>query len=210
MNDSNQRKARKTCRIVGAGPGRKLFSRTEGELILAADGGYDYMTAEGISPDYVIGDFDSAENVPSGENVIPLPKEKDDTDILAAIRFGMEKGCTEFFLYRALGGRFSHSISNVQCLKYLRDNGLHGRIVTDDGWVEVVAAGDRLEVVGDGYISVFAFSPNSVVTLNGFKYPLDNYLMTDSFPIGVSNRVKDKVGVIECASGTLLVVTETI
>ena len=81
------------CYIFGAGSFYGLRSRPEaGDLVIAADGGYAYCRASGVVPDLVIGDFDSLGEVPAGENVVRLPVEKDDTDTLAAIRLGLDRG----------------------------------------------------------------------------------------------------------------------
>ena len=58
--------------------------------IIAADAGLKYLLSCGIAPDLIIGDFDSMGFVPDDINTIVLPKEKDDTDMLAAIKIGIE------------------------------------------------------------------------------------------------------------------------
>ena len=51
-------------------------------MILCADSGLRHARALGISPDWVLGDFDSSSEQPEGESVLRYPPEKDDTDTM--------------------------------------------------------------------------------------------------------------------------------
>ena len=60
----------------------------------------------------------------AGERVRRLPVEKDDTDTLAAVKLGLERGCTDFWIYGGTGGkRLDHTLANLQTLLYLRRRG---------------------------------------------------------------------------------------
>lgn len=78
-----------TCVIFAAG---EYYSDTpivpSGAFIIAADGGLDHARALDMSPDVVVGDFDSltGERPTQGEHTIALPPEKDDPDLLSALK----------------------------------------------------------------------------------------------------------------------------
>lgn len=81
------------CYIVGAGDCLGLeFHPSEEDLVIAADAGLRYLEQSGIAADLIIGDFDTLGNAPAGTNVITLSCEKDDTDMLAAVREGIKAG----------------------------------------------------------------------------------------------------------------------
>ena len=84
------------CYIVGAAPTEALPSPREGDFLIAADRGYEALRAAGIAPDLIMGDFDSLGFTPEGENVLPHSPIKDDTDLLLAIRWAMERGWRRF------------------------------------------------------------------------------------------------------------------
>ncbi len=54
------------------------------------------------------------------------------------------------------------------------------------------------------YLSVF--SAGEAVTLEGVKYPLRDYTLTNSFPIGVSNEFAEEEAVVRFSRGSLLLV----
>ena len=57
-----------------------------------------------MPPDLVVGDFDSLGRRPSHPNVIQLPSAKDDTDMVYALREGLDRGFRRFVLLGGVGG----------------------------------------------------------------------------------------------------------
>ena len=57
---------------------------------------------------------DSLREAPRGGEIVRLPAEKDDTDMVAALRLGLARGYRDFRLYGAAGGRIDHTIANLQ------------------------------------------------------------------------------------------------
>ena len=93
------------CYIVGAGTFyEEGFAPELGDFVIAADGGYQILLERGVTMDLVVGDFDSIGFRPDHPNVVDLPVEKDDTDMMAAIRLGRERGFRSFCLYGGTGG----------------------------------------------------------------------------------------------------------
>ena len=200
----------KRCFIFAAGTFFGLRERpVEGELVIAEDGGYRVCLRERIVPDVLIGDFDSMELPGDFANVRRRPVEKDDTDTLAAMRLGLELGCTEFFIYGGTGGkRLDHTLANLQSLLFLRRNGARGYLYDDDFcWtvVENECFTIRKEVEW-GLLSVFCLGDRAEgIRLAGVQYPLENGSLTPEFPLGVSNHVLEPVAEIMVRDGALAV-----
>ena len=111
-------------------------------LAIAADGGLDHMRAMGLSPDFVIGDFDSLSgDVPDGDRSVRLPPQKDDPDLLSALKVGWSRGAREFHIYGALGGRIDHTIANMQLMALLASHGGIGYLYGDGSIVTAIADG---------------------------------------------------------------------
>lgn len=197
------------CYIVGAGENNGLdFKPSSNDFVIAADAGIHYLAQCGITADLVIGDFDSLDYIPAHPNTTVLSAEKDDTDMLAAIREGVKAGYSVFHIYGGTGGRIDHTIANLQVLAYLARNGMQGFLFGRDSVITAVA--DRKMSFGaipSGYISVFSHTEKSEgVYLQGLKYELDNAVLTNTFPLGVSNEFIGKESSISVSSGTLLIV----
>ena len=199
----------KTCYIVGAGDNYGLdFVVAKGDLVIAADGGLTYLREQGIAADLIIGDFDSLPQKPSAPNVITLSVRKDDTDTLAAVREGANRGYKTFYIYGGTGGRVEHTLANIQTLGYLSRNGMRGHLVGRDTIITAVTNGGiSFGACRSGYVSVFSFSDMaSGVTIKGLKYELDNAVLTNTFPVGISNEFIGVESTITVNDGTLMVV----
>ena len=209
----------KTCIIVGAGDFTPdEIEIKEGDLCIAVDGGYLYCKMQGIVPDMIVGDFDSVDDITwesildvrevSPEKVVVLNTKKDDTDTLAALRIAMEKGYRCFRIYGAMGGRLEHTIANIQCLTYLKNNGAKGYIMNANVMMTVIKE-ETLVFNPDmeGYMSLFSLNEKSEgVSISGMKYPLDKVTLTNDYPIGVSNEFIGEKGCVTVEKGTLLVI----
>ena len=178
----------------------------EGDYIIAADGGLRHTQKLNITPDAVLGDFDSLGFTPEGANVFPV--EKDDTDAMLAVRQGLSLGYREFLLYGSLDGpRLDHTVANFQTLQFLADQGAAGYLAGKDTLVTVVKnSAIRFPEGGTGTISVFCLGSDAQgVNIEGLYYTLENGTLTAGFPLGVSNHFTEKEARISVAEGSLLV-----
>lgn len=197
------------CYVVGAGENYGLdFRPVTGDYVIAADAGLCYLDEQGIRADLVIGDFDTLKSIPEHPNTIVLSAEKDDTDILAAVREGIRAGYTSFHIYCGTGGRIDHTMANLQVLACLSASNMRG-FLFDQGTVITAITNGRLcfEKIPCGYISVFSCSDKAEgVTLRGLKYELDSVTLTNTFPVGVSNEFTGRESSISVSDGTLFIV----
>ncbi len=197
------------CIIIGAGDLCGEISLCRGDFVIAADAGCEKAKEEGITPDLIIGDFDSLGRVPKGDNVIALPVAKDDTDMMYAVKTGLKLGYKEFLLYGGTGGRIDHTLANIQTLSYIC---LHGAIgyLFGDGFKITVIGNTRLRFKEHkGRISVFCAGGEARgVYLRGMEFPLTDATLTFDMPLGVSNAFKDEKAEVEVRDGLLAVYWE--
>lgn len=197
-----------TCYIFGAGDITPCSIRpSNSDIVIAADGGYNYAKQYSISPDILIGDLDSADISVLPESCIRHPMEKDDTDMMLAIKYGLWKGYKDFQIYGGLGGRLDHTLANLQSLAYLAEHGTSGTL-WGDGYNITAIKDTSLTMSGKeaNMISVFSLSDISYgVTLEYLKYPLVNATVTNTFAIGTSNQFTTNPAKITVKKGTLAI-----
>lgn len=197
------------CYIVGAAPlDGRLPQPGAGDWLIAADAGYTTLTEAGLTPDLVIGDFDTLGAPPQHPNVITHDPVKDDTDMILAVRWALEHGYRTFEFYGVLGGkRLDMTVASFQTLRFLRVRGARGMLL-GDGWnITVFDHGTlRFPPEARGTLSVFCAGPPCTgVTLRGLRYTMDDGVITGAFPIGVSNAFIGEQAEITVKKGMLYV-----
>jgi thiamine pyrophosphokinase len=201
----------KRCLIFAAGGyyGLREGPVRPGDCVIAADAGYRACLRERIVPELLIGDFDSMPAPADFDRIRRLPVEKDDTDTLAAVKAGLELGCTDFHIYGGTGGkRLDHTLANLQTLLFLRRRGARGRLYDDD-FCWTVLENESLTVektVEWGLLSVFCMGDRAEgVTATGVQYPLRDGVLTPDRPLGVSNHILADRAEISVRRGALAV-----
>ena len=210
-------KKMKKCYIVGAGEFYGNPIPCEEDLVIAADGGLDCLLKLGITPDVIVGDFDSLQNeleamrldeaeeptrvqnkasdphktVINGKSVRVYrhPVMKNETDMYLAYKIGASLGYSEFELYGGVGGREDHTFANY-CLLLDAKNDNNNLILVGNGTKSFVIKNEKKRVFGvsGATVSVFAFGGGaSGVSIKGLKYEAENVTLSPEFPLGVSN-----------------------
>lgn len=205
------------CIVIGAGDLTLGDLKVEEkDYCIAVDGGLSYCGILGVEPDKIIGDFDSVSEQEkeavellrgqAPDRVITLRPEKDDTDMLAALKYGLELGYRDFRIYAATGGRFDHTLANIQCLLYLKNHDAVGYLVDGSGMIFVLqneAVHFHKEM--EGYLSLFSLGRQAKgVNIQGMKYPLHQYTMSNDYPIGISNEFIGEAATVSVEEGELV------
>lgn len=196
------------CFIFGAGEFYGLpCAIGADDTVIAADGGWRVCQALHLTPQLLVGDFDSLEAVPDFPHILRLPVEKDDTDMLRAVREGFDRGEREFHLLGGMGGRTDHTVANLQTLAFIARRGGRGWLYGDRECFTAVENGAiTLGEREKGTFSVFCMGADAVgVTIRGAQYPLENAVLTASFPLGVSNHFTGQAVTVSVAQGCLLI-----
>ncbi len=180
----------------------------KGDLVIAADAGYLTAKRLGITPDVVLGDFDTLgeENIPDGVECLRVPREKDDTDTQLAVKVAIERGAEEITIVGGMSGRIDHTLSTLAILEDLweRKEGRIFAILTDGK--------NRVRFIRNGgtilprsqyrYFSLIAADPLvKGITLDGCKYPLKNGRISRRNQWAVSNEIMGNCALIEIKRG---------
>ncbi len=183
------------------------------DYIIAVDRGERYCRQIGLTPDMVIGDYDTrgteglSEYKTTKTQVIVLQPEKDDTDTEAAIQQAIKRG-NSFDIIGAMGGRMDHFLGNIHNLKLALDKNIQARLINENNiiWLEKNNFTIDKNNCPLKYMSFMPFDGEvKGLTLKGFKYPLDGFNLKPGTSRCISNELVDQQGVIEFQQGCLIV-----
>ena len=178
------------------------------DLLICADRGYEAALKAGLVPDLVVGDFDSMPrpDLPP-EKILELPVHKDDTDTAVCVREARRRGYREFRVGGGLGGRLDHTIANLQLAAdcALRKERLW--LCDRQNKVTILPPGSyALPRVLDRKLSLMAFTERVTgVNLRGTEWPLENAVLENRIPLGVSNEWKEASALLSFDAGLLAV-----
>jgi len=195
------------CYVVGAGECPSLpIVPVAGDLLIAADGGYGVIARAGLRPDLAVGDFDSLGIVPADVPTECHPAQKDDTDMMLAVKIGLARGYRRFEIYGGLGGRLDHTLANLHVLAYLCAQGAHGWLIGARECITVIRDAVRFPADAVGTVSVFAWGGAAHgVCERGLAYGLTDATLLPDFPVGVSNEFTGAESKISVRDGMLVI-----
>ena len=178
------------------------------DFYICCDSGLKHREGLGITPDLIVGDFDSHENPHLETETITLPCEKDDTDTVFAVKEALTRGFQEFLLVGVIGGRLDHTLGNVSLLLMLNTHGKTAVAIDDYSEMEIVS---NLPVqISDRYafFSLLNISGTAQgITIKNAKYPLHDAEITCEYQYGISNEVlPGKTAEVSIARGRLLLI----
>ena len=184
----------------------KNFNRALYDIVLGADYGALHAIRNNIIPDIAVGDFDSCTeaefneikaNVKRIEKLNPIKDMSDTNEAVSIV-----KDYDEIFILGGIQGkRIEHLFSNIIDLI----NNPRLKILDENSLIETVDTLTPYNVrLNYRFVSIYAIE-ESLISLSGFKYNLDNYLMKPNDPLGLSNEVISNPK-IDLKKGRLLVI----
>ena len=211
----------KRCLIITGGPidlgfARSYLSEERFERVIAVDRGLAAAGALGVTPDVIVGDFDSVDPAVLAEfrrkeHIVweVHQPEKDDTDTELAIKRALAMGATHVVLLGATGGRLDHLLGNIHLLYPCLQRGVEACIL-DPGNRLYLIDGERhfkrREVWGT-YVSFLPLTEEvRGITLRGFKYPLTDKDIAIGTSLCISNELAEEEAAITFREGALIVV----
>ena len=158
---------------------------------------------------FCIGDFDSCDSdeiekiKEISDDVIFLSKEKDDTDSEAAIKECINRGYEEIWMLDELGVRIDHGIVNLRLV-----NKYPLKVFLINKYNRIFSLGEGSYSIAKSdykYFSVFT-DEDSIVSLEGVKYPLNNKEIKNTDLFTVSNEILEDEAYISIIKGKVLII----
>ena len=182
----------------------------KGDFIIAVDGGANKLLKTSYVPSIVIGDMDSitkkAAKKFKSSQFIRFAREKALLDLELGINYCIENKFSEILILGALGNRADMALTNVFLLSQIPPN-INSKIVHENQEIFLVPKKFSINGTPGEVISLFPIGGDvSGLTLQGFKYNLNNYDLRFGIGIGLSNEFKSKKASISFKDGMLVCV----
>lgn len=188
----------------------------ETDLIIAADAGAMSLEAHGLVPDIAVGDFDTAgisyiETLKQqGVRVLPLPKEKDVTDLHYALICAVRQKPEEILILGALGGaRFDHMLANIGLMEWLHEEGKNATMLHPSNRLRLLAGPGKMvfETKDFQYVSLLPVTRKVTgIETDGLKYPLKKEKLYRGRTRGISNELEKIPAFVSIEEGICLVI----
>lgn len=178
------------------------------DYYIYCDNGLRHISGLGASPNLIIGDFDSHPAPTLPVETIFLPREKDDTDSVYAVREALKRGFDDFLLLGVVGDRIDHSLGNIYILLKLDSLGKKALIVDDFSEMEVISSSTAQVGPEFPYFSLLNISGLAKgITIENAKFPLKKGEIDCEYQYGVSNEpLPGMTAKISLEEGRLLLV----
>ena len=189
------------------------------DKIIAVVGGLSAANLLSLTPDVIVGDFDtvSKDVLSAYENnieseIVRLNPVKDDTDTQCAINIAISMGAKEIHIIGGSGGRIDHELANIFMLKMALEKGVKAIMYDKINKVHVIRGCNKLvkDPMYSSYISFIQLEgPAKNVSMNGFVYNVENFDFDTSneYRLGVSNEFENEEAKISVGEG-MFIVTE--
>jgi thiamine pyrophosphokinase len=173
------------------------------DVICATDGAYNFLKEQGITPDFISGDFDSIEGLPNYIEAIHTPNQNF-TDFDKILQILFDKGLKIIDVFGASGKEQDHFLGNLDtAIKW--ENKL--KLTFFDNYSYYFLADTYTEILNciGKKISLIPFPEAKNVTTKGLQYTLNNEDLIFGKRIGTRNIAKEDSVEITFITGELFV-----
>ena len=184
----------------------------EDDWIIAADGGAEHCQALGVTPDVLIGDFDSLDPKQrhalekAGAKVMSHPAKKDETDLELALRYAIDAGAEEIVIFGGMGERWDQSLANLLLPALPMMNQVRVWLTSGPQTATVLTAGETRTLRGrpGDTVSLIPLGGDALgVSTEGLEYPLRDETLSFGSTRGVSNVFLGEDAAVHLREGML-------
>ena len=107
-----------------------------------------------------------------------------------------------------IGTRIDHTIANVHILKEMLDTNINAKIINENNEISLINKNKTIEKDNTyKYVSIIPLTTEvQGLTLEGFKYNLNNYTLKVGTSLGISNEQVEKIARIELDNGIVIMI----
>lgn len=195
---------------------REIFSGyrnidTAQDLLIAVDGGLKQLDFLGLTPNLVIGDFDSVdpELLQRYQHCLRIqhPTAKNETDTELAILWALDQGVRRITVCNDCGGRIDHALALIQNLDFLKSRGCSGSIESSAQRLFFLDRDTHFTCLEGHGLSLLAWRDEAeFLSSEGLLYPLEGVKLNPLNPRGMSNQILSANAQIRLIQGKVLAI----
>jgi len=174
------------------------------KTVYACDNAVSELLKQDIHIDLAIGDFDSLKNASllEGIKTIKLSRDKDESDTAYALRHAYQNTDDVTLVGGIKGSRSDHFIGNLLLLEK------YPNLTIMDETNKIVRLEAGTYIINKEIFQYMSLFPllDSVISIKGTKYELENEELFQYDTLGLSNEILDKEATLELHKGVLLVI----
>lgn len=190
--------------LNGQAPSQNLLSKFDlnaYSLIICTDGAYTYLRTLEITPDLVIGDMDSIDEIPDMIKRIQIT-DQNTTDFEKALSHLFSHGNLKIDILGAFGNQHDHFLGNLNAAYKFRER-LNITFYDEEQYFYLIDQNHRFYPGKDKLISLVPFPRAHIKEMRGLKYLVEDFEMSIIDRIGTRNTsVNDEVEIL-LSSGSL-------
>jgi len=186
---------------------------TEDTYFIGVDSGANCLYDYNIVPNLLVGDFDSINKeafdyFKMSKCLIDIyPREKDFTDTEIATQKALCMKPDEIVFLGCIGSRIDHLLGNIGMLKICMQNGVKARIKDENNSIWLTDTSTSLSGTVGQIFSLQPFGDEIIgLSIEGAKYPLNNYNLKIGQSISISNEFAVPQVLIKFKFGTLMII----
>lgn len=200
----------KKCAVISGAPENNLSyynKYLKDRYIICADSGYKKCERLNITPDLIIGDFDSSPKPDVLCEIIELQVRKDDTDTFYCIKEAINRGYNDIVILGGIGSRIDHTYSNILSVNYCFERNVNCALVNEKNMLTVISGETVIKKGKFEFFSLFAlFEKCFGVSIKGAQYELECAELEPSAQFTQSNAFKNDVVIINAEKGKIILI----
>lgn len=186
-------------------------------LIISVDGGARHLETLGVTPDILLGDFDSISDIEMIQSkypkarVIGFDARKDQTDSELALEIALESECDDIVMIGVTGERLDHTFGNVFMMSRGVKRGVAVRLVDNYNVINYLEAPYLSQMTLQGkkgdLVSIIPLKENVTgIETQGLEYIVKEGLILFGSSYGLSNVMESDCAQISLKTGAVLII----
>ena len=150
----------------------------QAKTIICCDGAIQKLSAAGIKPTVIVGDFDSLPKslMEKYSDIVFHNPDQETNDLTKSMQWAKQHGFTDVCILGATGLREDHTLGNISLLADYEQQGFSVKMVTDSGVFTPVNHTHCFSSFKGQQVSIFSLKPDVPIRSENLKYPFNRPL----------------------------------